>query len=100
MTKSSPPDFLWGHPRTPPLHLRTPLSSSSSPPPLQPSASRPLPWPWPPLLFWLSKPHALHDGLLLPLAVEGGTSAPPHASAAFQGPQCRFVKCRRGRRKT
>ena len=81
------------------------MSFSFSSPHPQPSASWLPPWPFPPLLSWLSEPHALHDGLPLPLVVKGGTSAPPRASAvslatAFLGPQRHFVKCRRGWGKT
>ena len=83
----------------------TPSSSFFSPPTPQPSASQPLSWPWPPLLSWLSKPHALYDRLPLPLAVEGGTSAPLYAviaspSAAPQVFQCHSGKGRSGWGKT
>ena len=74
-----------------------PPSSSSSPPSLQLSASWPLPWLWPPLLFWLSELHALHDGLPLPFAVKGGTAPPPHAVIVSW---CHLVKCQKGRGKT
>ena len=37
--ESPPPDFLWGHPRTPPLHLHSPSRS------LLPSPISALSWP-------------------------------------------------------
>jgi len=44
-----------------------------------------LPWLWPLLLSWLSKPHALYNRPLLPLAIKEGTAASPHAITASHG---------------
>jgi len=47
--------------------------------------SLPLSWLWTLLFSWLSELYTLHDRLLLPLAVKGGTAPPPHAVIASYG---------------